>query len=50
MLGNGRWHETASEMALQADDEFARGQEWALRAARRRWADVSMGATEGFAA
>ena len=32
LLQNGTWHETGGEVQLEAEDEFARGQEWGLRA------------------
>jgi len=32
LLQNGTWHETGDQIELQCEDEFARGQEWGLRA------------------
>jgi len=32
LLQNGTWHETGSEITLECHDEFARQQEWGLRA------------------
>ena len=32
LLQNGTWHETGDEITLQTEDEFARKQEWDLRA------------------
>ena len=37
MLHNGTWHETGSEITLECQDDFARGQEWGLRAALYQW-------------
>ena len=37
LLQNGTWHETGSEIKLEAKDEFARQQEWGLRATLYHW-------------
>ena len=37
MLQNGTWHETGDEIQCEAEDEFARGQEWGLRSALYHW-------------
>jgi len=37
ILQNGTWHETGDEMKLSCEDEFARGQEWGLRATLYHW-------------
>jgi hypothetical protein len=40
ILMNGTWHENASEITLQTEDEFARGQEWSLRERLYHWHTV----------
>lgn len=37
LLQNGTWHETAGEIPLVCEDDFARGQEWALRTQLYHW-------------
>lgn len=37
LLQNGTWHETGGEIAVETEDEFARGQEWGLKATLYHW-------------
>lgn len=37
ILQNGTWHETKDEIPLETEDEFARQQEWHLRAELYHW-------------
>ena len=37
LLQNGTWHETGDQIRLETEDEFARGQEWNLRATLYHW-------------
>jgi len=37
LLQNGTWHETKDEIGLETEDEFARKQEWNLRATLYHW-------------
>ncbi len=37
LLQNATWHENASEIAMECETEFARGQEWNLRTALYHW-------------
>ena len=37
MLQNGTWHETGDQVQVQCTDEWARGQEWGLRATLYQW-------------
>jgi hypothetical protein len=37
ILQNGTWHETGGEIKLETQDEFARQQEWGLRATLYHW-------------
>lgn len=37
MLFNDTWHETGSQIELETQDEFARGQEWWLRTTLYHW-------------
>lgn len=37
LLQNATWHETGGEIQLETQDEFARGQEWSLRATLYHW-------------
>jgi hypothetical protein len=37
LLQNATWHETGGEIQLQCEDEWARGQEWGLRATLYHW-------------
>lgn len=37
MLYNATWHETKDEIQCEAEDEWARGQEWGLRAQLYHW-------------
>ncbi len=37
LLQNGTWHETGGEVELETEDEFAREQEWHLRATLYHW-------------
>ena len=37
LLQNGTWHETKDQIKLETEDEFARNQEWNLRAMLYHW-------------
>jgi hypothetical protein len=37
LLHNGTWHETGDQIKVESEDNFARGQEWNLRAMLYHW-------------
>jgi hypothetical protein len=41
LLQNGTWHETGSEIKLECKGEWARGQEWGMRASLYQWDTVA---------